>query len=154
MIRYIASDIIGRLKSKLKLSDTITSPEDVALLDIVLPMVDVGGLENRLKANRAAVSLVAAAGTPTAILTVPAGKRWRVKHIWREATLATSRVEIYYKDTLAWYELGLSGLTEQWLSTDLILDAGCLLGMDTTGNGGDTSILLTAHYQEEDILIS
>lgn len=98
----------------------------------------------------AATDLQAAAGTYVAMHTVPDGKRWNLVSISRSGTTGSSRVRFRAKVGDGLFSMTVGGTNAEILVFPGTMDQLADIGMDTTGNAGDTGVFLSLHYTEED----
>jgi len=116
----------------------------------ITPVTQADDLLRVPRTLSSAEDISASAGTYTVYQTVPAGKRWRISMVERGATTGASRVRFRAKvgDPLVALQLGVTaGLV---LICDLTLDELADIGLDTTGDAGDTARFLGIHLLEED----
>lgn len=139
----------SRLYSRYKLEpwpvQTLPPPN---MLPTIQPVTNFDQLLRTPYNKTATADISAGAGTYVAMLTVPAGKRWWLFAWWRENTSANSTVIL----NVAGVELPVSSLgTSATISGNVyyVLDEGDSIGLDSTGNGGDSSRRLIAHYEQE-----
>lgn len=118
------------------------------LLPTIQPITDSDELLKVLRVESAFADLSGAAGTFTAYFTVPPGKRWEIQNITKSLTAAgtpvlisdgATEISIFPFATAADGRNGLWELQENWE-----------LGMNTTGNGGDSNIELGILFKEQD----
>jgi len=84
------------------------------------------------------------------MLTVPAGERWHLKHLFRTATVGAARVRLVDPDGV---EVNLTPpLTPETTyipGSGMVLDEGWTLAMSETGNGADTAEFIHVHVEVE-----
>lgn len=141
-----------RIAARLELENeaVIVGERPTVSLQIV-PVFNIDDLlRNSNNQESAATDLSAAAGTYVAMLTVPDGKRWYVRHMYRSSTVANS--EMLFSVNSEPVQVSGPGTAAEAFSPgqELVLDEGDTMGMLTTGNGGDTGVTIKVHYLEED----
>lgn len=118
----------------------------------IQPTTDADELLSESLADSQNADLSASAGSGVPIYTVPAGKRWTLKHAFREATIANSRIYMFMQGGTIY--LTALGTAEQAVDlSNIKLRDGEGVGMFTTGNGADTAIFLMLVYEETDAYI-
>jgi len=85
------------------------------------------------------------------MLTVPEGERWRLGHMFRTSTVAGTRM-VAIDPSGAHVNLQSTGTNERTYEPgfEMVLDEGWSLGMQETGNAGDTAEGITALVTVED----
>jgi len=107
----------------------------------IIPVTQVDDLLRTPRLIKSALTDLSGAGSLTiAMVTVPAGERWRVITIFRTSTIAGSRVKVIDTEGVN-ANLSISGTGERMVEpgATMTLDEGWALGMQETGDAGDTS---------------
>jgi len=118
----------------------------------IQPITDVDEL---LRVPTAAVVInqdISAAVAFSSMFTVPEGKRWHVKSVWRESTTGLSqiafRVVTDAGTIISRVTISQTG-EDVWIG-NVILNESAQIGVFTTNNGADTSKDIDTFYEEED----
>lgn len=122
----------------------------VGVSKVITPVTQADDLLKQPKVNFNTKDLTASAGTYTSFFTVPAGKRWVILNISRAGSVGTTNVRLRNAAqglVVTLVPLGTAAIDRQgrW-----VLDEKDTLGMNTSGDAGDTGIQLDIHYLEED----
>jgi len=117
-----------------------TGPEAaISLRKEILPVVQLEYVAPLGQIDAAVLDIQAAAGTFVQAFIVPAGERWILKRFWKEGTTAATRVVLR---NAAGTELRIATTSATVLAgsfDDIQLEAGDEIGLDTTGNAGDSA---------------
>ena len=141
--------LIRRLTDRFGIEPGVIAPY-MNLLPMVVLVSNADELLAEAKIGYEAKNLTAAAGTFTSYFEVPTGKRWRLLHIWKASTAGGSIFKIKERGgTARAWDAGLTA-DKIWELQGVKVDEGAQLGLDTTGNGGDTGIVMVLFYEEED----
>lgn len=112
-------------------------------------VTDAGVLLRTPTLDVATIDISAAAGAFVSYFVVPRGERWIMKAIWRVGTTGSSRVLLRDSPVTNTMNLSVGGTGEAVLTNEIAIDEGWDLGMESTGNGGDTTITLRILYERD-----
>jgi len=94
--------------------------------------------------------LTASAGSGVTYFTVPNGKRWTLRHIFREGSTANSRV-FYQGPGAATVYLSALATAEGVVPVEnIVVEQDRIVGMFTTGDAGDAAIFMMLVADEID----
>lgn len=100
-------------------------------------------------ASDATMDIQAAAGSFVVAFTVPAGERWTLLAAWREGTSGASSIMV--SDGSLSQRLTIQDTAGQVFNTTRVdLPEGWSIGLETTGNAGDSARDILALYLVED----
>lgn len=139
-----------RLGEKLLLEDQPPSGVGASVGTVVFPVLDVDSLLRVPRIETFAGNLDIAAGALVTFFTVPAGKRWVVKSIWRQGTTAGSKILVKGPDSAVVMNMSPNTTVESVLITEFTVDPRWIIGMESTDDVGDISRRLRILYDEED----
>jgi len=98
--------------------------------------------------NDTDADLTGSAENFVSIATVPDGKRWRLRTVNKDATVAASRVAIIVGGNTTYLTINVA--TEDMFVGEIIMDEGDELGRTATGDAGDDNSITLWYYTEED----
>lgn len=123
--------------------------EGPAVSMVIQPVTDADALLRNTLLIGVNVDLTAAAGTYVNALSVTLGKIWILKGVWRDVSIANTQIRIDVNDPM---NLSIQSTAEEFVSiNDMRLPEGSTLGLVTSGNAGDTAVLIRAIVEEEDV---
>ena len=134
-----------RLFKRLKVTGA-TVDGQILIEPRLIPIIDIEDLF-WIPKQELAVKDISVSDQP--YFTVPDGKRWRVRHIWRAATTGTTRMYLEDPAALA-LNLQTAGTAEQIYGTLLVIEAKWKIGLLTGSNGADTARTMHIIYDEAD----
>lgn len=150
-VKFIGKNIQERIARRFSLKNYEEIQESMRLAPVVYPVTNVDPLMVIPYIDTATKDLSAGAGTFVAYFTVPQGKRWHVRYYARGGTVAATTIVL--KDTGSnVINLAAAGTGGAYVHIygGLPLEQGWSIGMNTTGNGADSAIVMQIHYEEED----
>lgn len=144
-------DILAKLRRRFDLVipgtkdlEPVTIPREILLVTVIDELLKT------VNVDRVARDISAASGS-TAYFTVPAGKRWTIKALGRDASTGNSRMLLWDGAGSGVHYLSAAGTAaEIHNALDLPLEEGWGVYMDNTNNGADTAINANIVYMEED----
>lgn len=120
--------------------------------DVIVPIANADDALALAEVQEDTKSLTGTAGTYVNYFTVPAGEEWQVWMIHRAATIADSAIKTEIRQrvgTLLNTALSARDTAEAFEQyNDLrVFGGGETLGLENTGNAGDSAIALTIFYR-------
>ena len=140
-------DVWRRLYERFLLEPDPAKQSRAEVGTLIVPVTQVDVLLLASAGDRTAYDLTAASGTFRG-LTVPAGERWYLGKMERDATSGNTRMLL----VVSGFSIHLNTLTttEQFYDAEaVILDVGDQVGIITTGNAGDGSRVFALQYRVE-----
>lgn len=149
---YTSAVIATRLVKRFQLQEYPISPDEtLLLLRTIQPVTQVDELLRKSELIPVTVDISGAGGNYLVFHTVPAGKRWRLQWIDKDATTGASALRIYMADGTTAIDVILSGTAHAVVDMGgKVLDEGWTIRMKETNNGGDTAISMSAWIEESD----
>jgi len=145
-------DVWRRLYTRFLLEPGPASGSRAEVLTAIQPITDVDAVIAVATVRRVDADLTPASGTVVGF-TVPDGERWRPGLLHSEATTGNSHIRMRLKDetgALANVELTINDTAAANIDVrGLILDAGDVIGITTTGNGADGNRIFEMELQIE-----
>jgi len=141
-------DVWRRLYTRFLLEPKPLQESNAAVQVSIQPVTQADELLRTPTIAKNSEDISASAGTYVAFHTVPAGKRWKVTNIVRAATTSGTNVRLNdgsIDTQISVFQTGAEALRGEWF-----MNENWSIGMDTTGNGADSSKELAIHYLEED----
>jgi len=125
--------------------------ETPELLSTVQPITDMDRLLRTPEYKANELNLSGTAGDFVNYFTVPDGERWFVTSWWREASIADTRIVVRPPEGGSnEHRVSLAGTSEEIPQAGrLCLDQKWEIGMDASGDAGDTAIKLTVLIERE-----
>lgn len=121
------------------------------VLTTVIPVTQLDELLAVPKVLSASLALEPSAGTYVVGLTVPDGKRWKLRLITLNNTAATTRIQMRDESANERVSLDVNGTSLHVVDgVQYSLDESDSIGALTTGNAGDTAITMAAYVEESD----
>lgn len=121
------------------------------VLTTVIPVTQLDELLAEPGIRTATLALEASAGTLVEGLTVPRGRRWKVKLMTLANTAAVTRMQIRDVSRAQSVSVDTNGTSLHVVDgVEYILDELDFIGALTTGNVGDTAIIIAAYVEESD----
>jgi len=121
------------------------------VLTTVIPVTQLDELLAVPLVVTATLALEPAAGTYVVGLTVPDGKRWKMRLVTLNNTAATTRIQMRDVSANQRVSLDVNGTTLHVVDgVQYLLDEKDTVGALTTGNAGDTAIIMSAYVEESD----
>lgn len=123
------------------------------LAETIVPIISVDDILKDPKTETKQLSLTGTAYV--AAFTVPAGERWHLRAITREATTGSAQAAFQTSDLgSGTFELAAAGTGANYITTlDILLEEGDSVGMIGGGNAGDGSRTFRAHYVIEKLKV-
>jgi len=148
-LRSLAFNIFSRLYTRFSLEpQPVEQTVHPAVGTQITPVTNVDELLLVPTALTGTEDLQAGAGDFVTYFTVTTGRRWRLRHVQREATSSITRIAIIVNGTTHNLTTLQTGQDNEY-TPDVILDQGDTIGMLTTGNAGDSSRTLHILFDEE-----
>ena len=143
-------DVWRRLYARFKIEPFPATGEGPGVSTTITPITDADVLLRVAVFGGGTINLSASAGNKILVQSVPEGKVWIVKGVFRPTTVANSSLIL---------RSGGAGLTISALDTaelfvpipNIRLAESGGIGMLTTGNAGDNVVEMLTAYEEEDV---
>lgn len=145
-------DVWRRLYTRFAIEPYPADGEGPQVSTTIFPVTDADQLVQAPVGSSDQLDLSAGAGAFVLAQTVPDGKRWRMMYIFRSSTVANSRIRVVVTPAAVALSLTILGTADEipLALKDMVFEQGDQIGMQTTGNAGDTSITLQMYLVEED----
>ena len=142
-------EVWQRLYTRFGIEPFPADGEGPSVSTTVMPITDADALLRTTIFADSPGNLTAAAGTYRPYFTVPEGKVWILKGMSRGPSIANTQMRLVGQNPL---DITILATAAEFVSlADIRLAEGQTLGMLTTGDGGDTAILLQVVLEEEDV---
>lgn len=118
---------------------------NMQLSNIVQPVISAEGLIGEGIFETATKDISAGGAVFTEYFAVPEGEVWDLVWVYAQGTTGNGWSVVYQRDGVDYNTEYTTG-QETFHVAGSRLRAGDKIGRDTTGNGGDSAILMTIHY--------
>ena len=143
-------EVWQRLYTRFGIEPFPADGEGPSVSTTVMPITDADALLRTTIFADSTGNLSAAAGTYLVYFTVPEGKVWILKGLSRGPSIANTQMRLVGQGNA--FDVTILSTTAEFVSlAGIRLAEGETLGMLTTGDGGDTTILLQVVLEEEDV---
>jgi len=149
---FINVDLVNRLYRLFDLQRYSKGPDlKWQLPEVVMATMDLSLVLGTPKlAASGGLDLSGGPGGYVTAFTVPANKRWKLTWLKRDASTADTSIHVYDGTTRVPLTTGSTGASVIFPGTELFLEAGWVLQLLETNNGGDASRQLFIGYTEYD----
>ena len=143
-------DVWRRLYTRFRIEPFPASGEGPGVSTTITPITDADALLRDSTFGGDNMDLSGAAGFDVAAVTVPDGKTWIVKGLYRRATIADSSIRM--RTGGAGMSFSALGTADLYVSIPNIrLTEGGTIGMLSTGDVGDDAVQILIAVEEEDV---